>query len=101
MRFKKHIVFCFLAIFLVAKVEPVFPYLKQLPQLVQNLIYDMSAFYNGNAHIDVFADIEVNSTDDTNNKSEEKEGEKEGTKSVKEECKMLLHNYTTVLILNQ
>jgi hypothetical protein len=101
MRFKKNIVYCFLAIFLIAKVEPVFPYLSQMPQLVQNLIYNMSAFYNGNEHVDVFADIEVDSSDDASSKSEEKEGEKEGAKSAKEECKMLLHSYTTALILNQ
>ena len=101
MRFKKNIVFCFLAIFLIAKVEPVFPYVKQLPQLVQNLIYDMSAFYNGNAHIDVFADIEVGDMENTDSKSEEKEGEKEATKSVKEECKMLLHNHAADVVLNQ
>lgn len=100
MRLKRNIVFCLLAIFMIAKLEPVFPYLKQIPQFTQNLIFSMSAFYNGAEHTDVFAGIEVDGPDADDNKDGEKDAEKEASKTAKEECKVILHDYSLAVIFN-
>ena len=80
-------VFFLLTVFLTAKVEPVLPYLKVLPQLANNLI---KSLFSGD--VKVLAGVNIEDQDDQDNKTDDKEGEKEVGKSIKEECKMLLHD---------
>ncbi|EHQ28547.1 hypothetical protein [Mucilaginibacter paludis] len=101
MGYKKYTVFFLLSVFLMARVEPVFPYLKTLPQLTHNIISHLSALYTGSTEVNILANIDIEDQDNTDTKDDEKETEKEVTKSIKEECKMLLHDYTALLIFNQ
>lgn len=101
MGFKKYTVFFLLSIFLMARVEPVFPYLKALPQLTHNVISHLSSLCTGSAEVNILADIDIEDQDNADSKDDEKEGEKEVAKSIKEECKMLLHDYTALLIFNE
>lgn len=98
MSIKKCMVYFLLFAFLMARVEPVFPYLKTLPKVTHNLVKNITSFCTGAEKVNLLADVEVNDQDDQNNKEAEKESEKEVGKSVKEECKMLLQSHVTDLI---
>ena len=105
MNLKKYTVFFLLAVFLIARVEPVFPYLKVLPQLTQNLVVNFTSFCTGTQPTNVLADIDIQDDDeedeDDSTKSDDKECEKEVGKSIKEECKMLLYDSIASAIFNQ
>jgi hypothetical protein len=90
MRIKKGIVFLLLGVFLMAKMEPVFPYLKQLPKVTHNLIRNITVLCNGNGQWNTLADNDPAEADNNAAKDAEKEAEKEADKSVKEESKIVL-----------
>lgn len=94
-------VYFLLAVFLMARVEPVLPYLKVVPKITHNLLTNLKAFCTGTQKVKLLADVAIDDTNDDNNKEAEKEGEKEVGKSVKEECKMLLYNYSLALADSQ
>lgn len=91
-------VYFLLFAFLIARVEPVFPYLKALPKVTHNLITSITSLCTGSERISLLAGIDIDDQDDQDNKEAEKESEKEAGKSVKDECKMLLHDHVTDLI---
>jgi len=94
---KKYMVYFLLVAFLMARVEPVFPYLKSLPKITRNLISNITALCTGSDKVNILADVDLND-DDQDSKDAEKEGEKEACKTIKEEFKMLLHDHTADLI---
>lgn len=98
MRTKKGVVFLLLGVFLMAKLEPVFPYLKHIPAVTQNLIHNVTVLCNGNGQMNNLADTDPAESDSNNAKDSEKEAEKEADKSVKEESKLLFrqHNYAGI-----
>jgi hypothetical protein len=95
---KKYLVYFLLFAFFMARVEPVFPYLKALPKITSNIIANVTSLCTGSEKKNLFADVDVTDQDDQSNKEAEKESEKEVGKSIKEECKMLLHSYVVDLI---
>ncbi|MEO6524691.1 MAG: hypothetical protein ABIN91_23605 [Mucilaginibacter sp.] len=100
MSIKKYMVYFLLFAFFMARVEPVFPYLKAVPKVTHNLITNITSFCTGSDKVNLMADVAIDDQDDQNNKEAEKEGEKEFGKSVKEECKMLLHDHVAHLIFS-
>ena len=89
MRLKKGIAFLLIGVIMMARLQPVFPYLKQIPQIAQNLVHNVSVLYNGGKHVNLLADTNPADTDASDSKDNEKESEKEADKSFKEECKIL------------
>src|SRR6187402_3223021 len=98
MGIKKYMVYFLLAAFLMARVEPVFPYLKAVPKLTRNIVANITSFCKGTEKVNILADIDLDDQDDQNNKEAEKESEKEIAKSAKEECKMLMNDHALALI---
>jgi hypothetical protein len=97
---KKYMVYLLLFAFLMARVEPVFPYLKAVPKVTRNLITNVTSFCTGSDKVSLLSDIDIDDQDDQNNKEAEKESEKEVGKSVKEECKMLPNDHVADLIFS-
>lgn len=100
MRTKKYMVYFLLFAFFMARVEPVFPYLKALPKVTRNLVSNITSFCTGTEKVGLLADVDLNDQGDQSNKEAEKESEKEAGKSVKEECKMLPHDHVVDLIFS-
>jgi len=98
---KKYMVYFLLFAFFMARVEPVFPYLKAVPKLTHNIITNLTSLCTGSQKVNLLTDVAIDDQDDQNNKEAEKESEKEVGKSVKEECKMLLHDHAAEIVLNQ
>lgn len=94
-------VYFLLVAFSLARVEPVFPYLKAIPKLTRNIVANISSLCKGSEKVSILADIDLDDQDDQSNKEAEKEGEKEVAKSVKEECKMLMNDHALALVLTQ
>jgi hypothetical protein len=84
MALKKIIGFVLLVVFLTAKLGPLFPYLKQLPQVTKNLVANISAIITDGSPVDLLAHTEPCSAGINDDKTDEKEG----IKSSKEECEM-------------
>ncbi|RKR80237.1 hypothetical protein BDD43_0333 [Mucilaginibacter gracilis] len=91
-------VYFLLAVFMMARVEPAFPYLKTIPKVTHNIITNLTSLCTGAQKVNILADVAIDDQDGDNNKEAEKEGEKEVAKSIKEECKMLLYNHSLDLI---
>jgi hypothetical protein len=100
MQLKKGIVFLLLGVFLMAKLEPVFPYLKKIPAVTQNLVHNVTVLCKGNGQMNNMADNEPAESGSADAKDTEKEAEKEADKSVKEESKMLLKAHTFAAIFH-
>ena len=90
-----------LAVFSMARIEPVLPYFKALPKLTHNIITNLVSLYTGSEKVNILADLAIDDQDNDGNKEAEKEGEKEIGKSAKEECKMLLHDHSLTLVFNE
>ena len=97
MDLKKHIVYFLLAIFVLVRVEPVFPLLKAIPALTHNIAINITSLCTGTKTVKVLDNVKLDDQGDDNTKAAKKEGEKEAAKSVKEEVKMLLHNHADTL----
>jgi hypothetical protein len=100
MRLKKGIVFLLLGVFLMARMEPVFPYLKQLPKVTQALMHNVTVLCNGSGQMNSLADNDPADNDSSSTKDSEKEAEKEADKSVKEESKMLVNHHAVAAIFH-
>ncbi|MBW4888846.1 hypothetical protein KXQ82_03940 [Mucilaginibacter sp. HMF5004] len=83
-----------------AKVVPAFPFVKQLPQITQNLFHNFSMIYSGGEPVGLLADTNPAETETSDTKDTEKDVEKEADKSFKEECKMLPHESMISAIFN-
>lgn len=91
-------VYFLLVAFLMARVEPVFPCLNALPKITCNIVANLTSIYTGADKVNILADVDLNDQDNQDSKDAEKEGEKEVGKTIKEECKMLLHDHLADLI---
>ena len=98
---RKYIALLLLCTFTWVKLQPVMPYIKLLPQIASNLLYNLKAFKDNKAGVNVLGDNVADNCANDAKDDDTKDADKDATKMAKEkeEFKSILHQQQHALLL--